>query len=217
MRLRNEKIVNNIFDTKRENKLIDLVFDIIFISNNINLYSNREIKYQTINNYCEILFYEFKNKLYHLYGVKKISFECDYLTNNNKNVIHIKKILNIVNKFFKSDLYNLRIEEDLKIYLNKCFYYNENIIKNNLKCSYILALIFFYFQMVIIETLYDECLSWNGIRHIFEKFTKSNKHLNNYDVLNISDFIQFAVNLCDDMIINDNEICSKVRRYIMCI
>lgn len=217
MRLRNGKIINNILNTKREYILIELVFDIIFISNNVDLYSNKKIKYQTINNYCDILFYEFKDKLYELYGVKRISFECDYSINNNKNVVHLKKIHNMVNKFYKSDLYDFKIKKDLKIYYDKYFYYNENKIKNNLKCIYILALIFFYFQMVIIETLYDECLSWNGIRDIFEKYTKLNKHLNNENNLNVIDFIQFAVSVCDDMIFNDNEICSIIRRYTMCI
>lgn len=217
MRLRNGKIICNLTDLKRENKLIDLVFDIIFISNNIDLYSNKKIKYQTINNYCDILFYEFKDKLYDLYGVKRISFECDYSINNNKNVVHLKKIHNMVNKFYKSNLYDFKIKKDFKTYSDKHHNYNENKIKNNLKCIYILALIFFYFQMVIIETLYDECLSWNGIREIFGKYTKANKYLNDNNNLNICDFIQFAVSLCDDMIFNDNEICSILRRYIMCI
>lgn len=215
MRLRNGKIINNIYELNVENKLINIIFDIIFISNNINIYSNRDIKYQIIHNYCNIVFYEFKDKLNELFDVKIISFECDYSKNTNKK--HIKKIYNIVNKFYNSDLYKYKIEEDYKIYLDKHLYCDENKIKNNLKCIYILAFIFFYFQTVIIETLYDECLSWNGLRCIFDKYTKSNKHFNIDNNLNINDFIQFAVSLCDSMVFNDNKICSEVRRYIMCL
>ena len=218
MRLRNGKMVRNVLDKKKRNKMIDLIFDIMFISNNIDICSNEIIKYQTISNYCDILLYEIKRSLYEEYEVEKVSFECDYLQNNNtKNKIHIKNIYNIVNTFYNSDLYVIRLEKDVKKCLNAHLYYNRDKIKNNLTCIYTLALIFFYFQMVIIETLYDECLSWNGIRQIFGKYMKLNKHLYNENNVHITDFIQFAVSLCDDIVCNDNTIFSEIRRYTMCI
>lgn len=160
------------------NSYNDLLIDIIF---DMSIYDNNMV---IIRNICDILCCIFNINLYDSYKIKS-TFEIDYKI-KWKNRKHMNKIMYIVKMFFKSDEYK-----------------NKNCI---IKFMHLFGIIFYYFQMVIIETLYNDMVTWNFIKLMLNKNSMFE-----------SNCIKYGVDIYNKLTICDDDIFCHIRRYILSI
>lgn len=180
MRLRSGKKINwNLNDTY-DNLLIDIMFD-------ISIYDNNTV---IIKDICDILCCLFNVNLYHFYKIRS-TFEIDYkIKKINKK--HLNKIMFITNLFLNSDYYNTLSNNKDHIH--------------NVKFMCLFGIIFYYFQMIVIETLYDDMITWKNIKIILQK-----------NHMYIFNYIKYGIDVYNNLTVSDTNIFCNIRRYIIFI
>ena len=186
MRLRSGKKINWNLNKSYDDLLIDIIFD-------MSIYDNNKV---VIKDICDILCCVFNINLFDSYKINS-TFEIDYKIKwiNKK---HINKIMCIMKLFFNSDYY-----KTLSNSVN-C----EN--KDYVKFMYLFGIVFYYFQMVIIETLYNDMVTWKFIRSMLNK-----KYTFNYN--SNFNYVKYGVDIYNKLTVDDNNIFCNIRRYILSI
>lgn len=229
MRLRNGKFTKQTFENKLWNILVENTFDIINFINKDKRYQIDNLQTHKksqntliIENICNLFYVCFKYDIEKNYGVIKITFECDYriydsiIKSYNLNKKHINNINTIWIEFYKSSLYKKTEEKILDDYKNILNFTNTNVKYKMIKIIKFICLIslcYYYFHMVIIETFYNDCLLWCGIRKKFDEF--KNNHHDYCNVIPMSKIITYSVKLYTDLVIEENEFCKYIRNFTM--
>ncbi len=204
MRLRSGKYVSCNFDMKINHILIDLTFDIMLLS-------NKKITGQVIENsiisICDLLHCIFKINFLSSYPEEKMSDVMDYrnssfISKNKKyNNKHFKNILNIC------EIFEEKINNEI------------NILKNNFKNSEkfvrIFSFVFYYFQMIFVESLYQELLEWGDIRYFTSKYVFNNKNFKKHILFDVNLFLTKISQFTNKVVADDNDNFSFVRRSII--
>lgn len=224
MRLRNGKATHSYYFLR--NALIENIFDVINFINKEKSYQIDNIETSEnsiiIENICNIFYMCFTHEVCKNYGVKSCTFECDYRIKKNSielykyNKKHICNINTLCNKFLKSLFYEKIKQKILDDYENILNLSNENVKYKMIKIIRficILSLSYYYFHMVVIETLYNDCLIWKHIRQTFDEF--KNDHHYYCDIIPMSKIITYSVSLYNDLILQDNDDCVYVRKFIL--
>jgi hypothetical protein len=212
MKLRNGKHIGILSDNfvyeknKNNNKferhyIIEKYLDLFYF---IDRY---KIKYK-VTCICNCLFVIFNRLLKTYYSVQNSTFECDYILYKNKiNDLHIKNICHLVLKFIKSDFINV-----LK---NEMSENGENENTKYIDISCIIGISFCYFHMVIIETLYEDCLTWFSIKTVVNIIQSANQKLNKNMGVNHNNLIKYAINIYNRIVLSDTQTFSYMRRFML--
>jgi hypothetical protein len=161
-----------------------------------------------ITEICDILFVIFKNKMAKFYGAKP-TYEIDYDINNRElNNRHINNMFYVVNLYFNSIQYEEQIEKQRDLIKTNKKYrsIDLNLITQKLRHFYAIGICFYYFHMVVIESMYEDCLTWSPLKIKTDETSKIHDDV---------DLIIYAINLYNDITIKDNYIFSQMRRFIM--
>lgn len=211
---------NKFYRVESNSRNIDLIFYIINFAN-----------YNIDNEKCLCKLIDFIFDLYHiifviyiekLYGIKQtnISFETDY--KNKKNKKHKDNIIKLISKSIKDKYILSEFENKYEEYCNKNSIYNfsekhKKQAINNITITFIMALIYYYFHMVTIETLYNECLTIKNVYEVLNivllKKTYKNLIINND--LDLYNFMEYIIYFCNKICLDDNKIYSYIRRNIL--
>lgn len=153
---------------------------------------------------CNLYFASFIIKAKHYYGKELVvSFEADYRITTKHNLKkyqyiydHISRIEYLVKTFLASEYYR-----------GTHTYYQIMIV--------LLAIVFHYFQMVIIETLYNDCLMWKDISKLLginNDFVPST-YKDNIRIISLAK--TFYYTLWFDLAFSDDTTCAFIRQYLL--
>lgn len=156
---------------------------------------------------CDLLYKSFIIQFKRYYGKKaKVVFEADYSFSRNiygnhheYTQKHINNIEHLVNVFIASSYFR---GEYKRVYYKDAF-------------VVILAISYYYFQMVVIETLYNDCLLWSIIKHTFcdEEYCSITVRQENQTLIDLS--TQLYITLWKDFAFSDDHTCAYIRQFVL--
>lgn len=156
---------------------------------------------------CDMYYIAFTHNARVYYGkTLNISFEADYTLTINK--------LNGKNK--RIDTHILHIEHLVKTFLFSSYFRGEHK-----RISYydaiivVFAIAFHYFHMVIIETLYNDCLTWSRVSELLGDYEYSCENVANENERVVSLSKKLYGVLWKDIAFSDHDTCAYIRQYML--
>lgn len=200
MRLRSGKITN-LHNKLNRHTVIDLTFDIVLLC-------QKKITDKTVENLiisiCNLFHCVFKINFVNSYPKEKLSNVMDYIYGSSviKNKICNKKHVNNMIDTYKN----------FKAEMNKA---HKNKFEQNKQFIYIFGLVFYYFQMVFVESLYQELLEWSDVRIIVNKYVCLNKYFKKTNPFDFEHLLLDTIKFTNNFVTNDDKPFSLVRRFIL--
>jgi hypothetical protein len=69
--------------------------------------------------------------------------------------------------------------------------------------------------MVIIETMYEDCLPWFSLKNVFQQIQFTNEKLNGNNAVNHNKLIKYAIKFYNQIVFSNEEIFCYIRRFTL--
>lgn len=156
---------------------------------------------------CDLLFMSFTIQYKIYYGKKaRVRFEADYsLCRDLRD-----------NEYKHTQTHIVHIEHLVKLFVSSSHFRGEHArLCHKDVFVVIVAIAFYYFQMVVIETLYDDCLVWSTIEEIFsdENYCTGYIREDNKEMIALSRDLYDT--LWKEFAFSDDPTCTAIRQYVL--